>query len=86
MNIDGNDDNHGMSNNPLETEPLLETAVHEPSPTSTKKILVASSSMKPMEKKLNVLPFVEVMYVDLTTKQDNESIANTNPPSIVDDI
>ena len=73
-------------NYPLQSEPLLETPTREPSPISTKKTLVASSSKKPMGQKQYEPPSEEVMFVDLTMEQEGESIANTNPPSTVDDV
>ena len=48
MNINDDDNNHGTSNNPLQSEPLLEMPICEPFPISAKKTLVASSSEKPM--------------------------------------
>ena len=48
MNFDDDDDSHGTSNYPLQSEPLLEMPICEPSPISTKKTPVASSSKKPM--------------------------------------
>ena len=47
---------------------------------------MASSSEKPVGQKKNVIPSEEVMFVDLTAEEDGESIANINPPSIVDDV
>ena len=85
-NIAYDDDNHGASNNPLQSEPLLETPIREPSPISAKKTLVASSLEKPMRQKQYEPPSKEVMFVDLIAEQDGENIANTNPPSIVDDV
>ena len=43
MNINDNDDNHGTSNNLLQSKPLIEMPVCVPSPTSTKKTPMASS-------------------------------------------
>ena len=31
MNVDNDDNSHGTSNNPLQSEPLLETPIREPS-------------------------------------------------------
>ena len=47
---------------------------------------MASLSEKPVEQRHNVPPFEEVIFVDLIAKDDGESIANTNPPSTMDDI
>ena len=58
----------------------------EPSPISTKKTPVASSSEKPMGQKQYEPPSEEIMFVDLTMEQEGESIANTNPPSTLDDV
>ena len=44
MNVDDDDDSHGTSNNPLQSEPLLETPIREPSPISAKNTPLASSS------------------------------------------
>ena len=86
MNVDYDDDSHGTSNYPLQSGPLLETPTREPPPTSTKKTLEASSLEKPMGQKQYEPPSKEVMFVDLTMEQEGESIANTNPPSTLDDV
>ena len=86
MNVDDDDNSHGTSNNPLQSEPLLETPIRKPSPISTKKTPVASSLEKPMGQKQYEPPFEEVIFVNLIAEQEGESIANTNPPSTMDDV
>ena len=70
MNVDDDDDSHGTSNYPLQSEPLLEMPTHEPSPISTKKTPLAFSSEKPMGQKQYEPPSEEVMFVDLTVEQE----------------
>ena len=86
MSVDDDDDTHGTSNNPLQSEALLKMPIREPSPIYAKKTPVASSTEKPMGQKQYEPPSKEVMFVDLTAEQEGKNMANTNPPSIVDDV